>query len=39
MGVELVRYEIGSAAESIAYRNGSLFIGGDEKITRIRLWE
>ena len=39
LGVELARYEIGSEAESIVYRDGSLYIGGDEKITRIRLWE
>ena len=37
--VELARYEIGSEAESIVYRDGSLYIGGDEKITRIRLWK
>ena len=39
LGVELARYEIGSEAESIVYRDGSLYIGGDEKITRIRLWK
>jgi sugar lactone lactonase YvrE len=39
LGVELARYEIGTEAESIVYRDGSLYIGGDEKITRIRLWE
>jgi len=39
LGVELARYEIGSEAESIVYQDGSLYIGGDEKITQIRLWE
>ena len=37
LGVEIARYNAGGEADSISYWNGSLFIGGGEKIRRLRL--
>jgi DNA-binding beta-propeller fold protein YncE len=37
LGIEIARYNAGGEAESISYWNGSLFIGGGEKIRRLRL--
>lgn len=37
LGIEIARYDAGGEAESISYWNGSLFIGGGEKIRRLRL--
>ena len=37
LGIELVRYKIETEAENIVFRNGSIYVGGSESITRIRL--
>ena len=37
LGVELARYQINSDAESVAYFNGAIYVGGNERITRLRL--
>ncbi|MAL84761.1 MAG: hypothetical protein CMI23_00180 [Opitutae bacterium] len=37
LGIELVRYKIDTEAENIVFRNGSIYVGGSESITRIRL--
>jgi sugar lactone lactonase YvrE len=37
LGIELARYNAGGEADSITYWNGSLYIGGGNKIRRLRL--
>jgi sugar lactone lactonase YvrE len=37
LGIELARYNAGGEADSITYWNGSLYIGGGDKIRRLRL--
>jgi sugar lactone lactonase YvrE len=37
LGIELARYDVGSEAESISYWDGSLYIGGGERIKRLHL--
>ena len=36
-GEELVVYDAGGVAESLTYRDGSLFVSGGDRIRRIRL--
>ena len=36
-GEELVVYDAGGAAESLTYRDGSLFVSGGDRIRRLRL--
>ena len=37
LGIELARYDAGGEAESISYWDGSLYIGGGDRIRRLRL--